>query len=134
MTAILRVLLIVFIWVTLLVWAFTQVRYRITSRHLEVTWLGIRCRRIPLIDIRYVSKRRTALAENWWNTLMPGKRILVIHRRTGWFKNVVITPRRRYAFKAALEKAVQESFQLMEDTQTNCRREGTKGAEHPSDW
>ena len=107
MTPILRGLLSAFILATLLVWAFTQVRYRVTPRHLEVTVFGLCVRRLPLSDIRYVSKRRTALAENWWNTLFPRKRILVIHRRTGWFKNFVITPKHRYAFKAELERAIK---------------------------
>lgn len=110
MTVILRFLLGGFVLVALFIWVVTNFRYRITRRDLEVTWLGIRCRRIPLSDIRYVSKRRTAaLAENWWNTLLPRKRTLVIHRRTGWLKNFVITPRRRYAFQAELERAIKES-------------------------
>jgi hypothetical protein len=109
MTPVLRVLLVGFIVVTLAIVALGQIDYRITSRHLKIVWLGICLRSIPLNSIRYLSKRRSTLAENWWNTLFPRKRRLVIHRRTGLFKNFVITPKNRYIFKAQLERAIKDA-------------------------
>lgn len=109
MRELLRVILGLFILGVLLVWVLAQIDYRITETHLEVTLLGMRLRRIRLADIRYVNRRRTGLCERWPNTLFPGRRVLVIHRRSGLLKNFVITPRNRYIFKAALERALGRS-------------------------
>ena len=80
--------------------------YRVTELHFEITLFGVCVRRVPLTDIRYLSKHRSGLAEYWWNTAWPAKRILVIRRRRGWLKNLVITPENRYAFKAEVERAM----------------------------
>ncbi|MBI2946067.1 MAG: hypothetical protein HYY23_00335 [Verrucomicrobia bacterium] len=98
-------------------WLVTFVRYRITPRHFKVTLLGITLRRIRLEDIESVTKRRRlGLAENWWNTLHPSHRTLVIRRNRGLIKNIVITPRNRYVFKTNLEKAIQQKDAPAEDT------------------
>ncbi len=83
-----------------------QLRYAITTRHLKVKLFGLCVRRIKIADIEYVSKRQTTWAEKWYNTLHPSHRVLVIHRRRGWFKDFVITPRNRYVCKAELERAL----------------------------
>jgi len=89
-------------------WLVTFVRYRITPRHFKVTLLGMTLRRIRLEDIESVTKRRpVGFAENWWSTLKPSHRTLVIRRGRGLIKNIVITPRNRYVFKTSLEKAIQ---------------------------
>jgi len=93
----------------LLWWLRTRIRYRITADHLKVTLFGLCLRRIRLTDIESVSKRRTSWAEHWWNTWRPWRRRLVIRRRSGLFRNFVITPKRRYEFRATLEKAVKEA-------------------------
>ena len=105
----LRYLLGTFILATLAESLCRQVKYRITSRHLEVRFWGMCVRRIALTDIRYISKHRSGRGELWWNTLLPTKRILVIRRRTGWCKNFIITPKDRYVFKAQLKHAMEES-------------------------
>ena len=83
-----------------------QLRYAITARHLKVMLFGLCIRRINLSDIEYVSKRQTTWAEKWYNTLHPSHRVLVVHRRQGWFKDFVITPKNRYVCKAELERAL----------------------------
>ena len=89
-------------------WLVTFVRYRITPRHFKVTLFGLCLRRILVEDIESVTKRRPAgWSEHWWNTLHPNHRTLVIRRQRGLFKNIVITPRNRYVFKASLERAIQ---------------------------
>jgi hypothetical protein len=107
----LRILLGTFIAGTLALWLVFQIDYRVTRQSLEVRFFNRCIRRIPLADIRYVNKRRKGPAEFWWNTFFPRKRVLVIHRRTGWFKNIVITPRHRYAFKEQLEQAMHQGRQ-----------------------
>src|SRR5437667_9287037 len=83
-----------------------QLRYAITARHLKVMLFGLCIRRIKISDIEYVSKRQTTWAEKWYNTLHPSHRALVVHRRRGWFKDFVITPKNRYVCKAELERAL----------------------------
>ena len=91
-----------------LFWLRYQFRYQIAPKHLKVTLFGICVRRVALADIESVTKRRSSRAEHWWNTWRPWRRRLVIHRRSGWFKDFVITPKLRYEFKAELEQAVQQ--------------------------
>jgi len=69
MPPILRYLLGTFILATLASGVCMQVKYRITSRHLEVRLFGMCLRRIALDDIRYISKHRSGRGELWWNTL-----------------------------------------------------------------
>ena len=110
----LRVFLAAFILGALSLSLIALIRYRITSRHLEIRFLGICLRRLLLDDIRYISKRRSGWSEFWWNTLWPAKRILVIRRRSGWLKNFVITPQSRYAFKAELDRARKQPIEERE--------------------
>src|SRR5712671_3284295 len=83
-----------------------QLQYVITQHHLKVVLFGLCIRRIRISDIDYVSKRQAKWAEKWYNTLHPTHRILVIHRRRGWLKDFVITPRNRYVCKAELERVL----------------------------
>lgn len=95
--------------VGVLVTFITQLRYSITHQHLKVTLFGLCLRRVRLSDIASVSKRLAHWAERWQNTLKPAHRMLVIHRRRGFFKDFVITPANRYIFKNELEKAVAKA-------------------------
>ena len=88
-------------------WFRSQFHFRITSRHLEVTLWGWAVRRVALDNIESVSKRHQAWAEHWWSTWRPAGRRLMIRRRRGWPRNIIITPHKRYEFKARLEQAVQ---------------------------
>lgn len=91
-----------------LVWLTRRFRYQITAEAVEVLLFGVPVRRVRLEDIRAVSKRRSFWSEHWWNTHRPHRRLLVIHRHRGLFKNFVITPRKRYVFKAHLERAIRQ--------------------------
>jgi hypothetical protein len=90
----------------LLMWLPTRLRYRITKSHLAVTLFGLPIRRVRLTNIERVTKRHARWAEHWWNTWRPFRRRLMICRRRGLCKNMVITPKYRYEFKAELERAV----------------------------
>ena len=90
------------------VWLVGHVRYHITPRHVKVRLFGFCLRRIAIANISSVSKRHSGgLTESWWSTMRPKHRALVIRRRRGLFRNVVITPRNRYAFKHELEQAIE---------------------------
>lgn len=110
-----------------LYWLTRRFRYQITAEAVEVLLFGVCVRRLPLADIRAVSKRRSFWSEHWWNTHRTHRRLLVIHRHRGLLKNFVITPRKRYVFKAHLERAIRqlhdaryaggEDFDAGEDTE-----------------
>lgn len=85
----------------------TSIQYRIGSRHLVVYCLGIPVRKFALHDMTSVSKRRRYRAELWVNTFRFKHRKLVIRRDKGLFREIVITPTYRYAFRNQLESAVE---------------------------
>ena len=95
----------VFAFVGLLLWSATTIRYRIGPRHLKISWLGLPVRRIRLDDIKHISRKRSLWSERWHSTLHPRNRLLVIIRRRGLVKQVSITPKSPYVFKADLERA-----------------------------
>jgi hypothetical protein len=89
-------------------WIPTRIRYRIGKNSLQILLFGLPVRWISLNNIEEVSKKHTPWAEQWWNTWKPHRRRLLIHRRKGVLKNVVITPKYRYQFKAELERAMAQ--------------------------
>jgi hypothetical protein len=91
------------------VWLQTKIQYRIGSKHLKISCLGLVLRRIDLTDIKRISKRKTAgtFAELWYSTTRPKHRTLAIQRHTGLRKTVVITPRNRYVFMSDLQNAIR---------------------------
>src|SRR5205085_1966193 len=97
-----------FAFVVLVLWMMTKLQYRIGGQHLKILLFGVALRKIPLGDIKRVSKRRPSrAAEYWYNTLQPSHRLLAIQRNSGLRKYVVISPRNRYIFLADLQKAIQ---------------------------
>lgn len=91
------------------VWLQTKIQYRIGSKHLKISCLGLTLRRIDLTDIKRISKRKPSggLAEYWYSTTRPKHRTLAIQRRTGLRKTVMITPRNRYIFSSDLQNAIR---------------------------
>lgn len=92
----------------LALWLKTQLYYRIGSAHLKVMLFGLALRKIPLTDIRRISKREPkGAAEYWCNVFKTNHRMLTIQRRSGIRKSVVITPTHRYVFLADLQNAIK---------------------------
>jgi hypothetical protein len=91
--------------IAIILWLPTQLRYRITKTHFEITLFGIPLRWVRLQDILLVSKSRTRWAEPWSNTWRTSRRRIVIQKSGGLFKNILVTPQFRYEFKAVLEHA-----------------------------
>ena len=90
------------------VWLQTKIQYRIGSKHLKISVLGLTLRRVDLADIKHISKRNPAgLAEYWYSTTRPKHRTLAIQRHTGLRKTLVITPRNRYVFMTDLQNAIK---------------------------
>ena len=85
--------------VLLVIWA---VGYKITPRHLVITWLNVPIRWVRLDRITSVGTTPVFWSERWPNVLFAHGRFLVVHK-TGWgFKNMVITPKNPFVFRAEL--------------------------------
>jgi|SRR5688572_11642792 hypothetical protein len=90
------------------VWLQTKIQYRIGSKHLKISCLGLTLRRIDLTDIKRISKRNPGgIAEYWYSTTRPKHRTLAIQRHTGLRKTVMLTPRNRYVFMNDLQNAIK---------------------------
>ena len=100
----------------LLLWSATTIRYRVTERHLRISWLGLPLRWVRLENIKHVGNRPVFWAERWPSVLFDSRRMLVIRRRRGLFRNLVITPQYPFEFKAALERASQSKLGKSNDS------------------
>ena len=83
------------------------IAYRISERALEVLILGRVIRRIRLADIEEVHRRGALIHENWsslkfWNSV-------TIRRRSGWFRNFVISPDDPDRFVVRLQDALSRT-------------------------
>ena len=87
------------------------IAYRITERALEVLILGRVIRRIRLADIEEVHRRGALIHENWsslkfWNSV-------TIRRRSGWFRNFVISPDDPDRFVLRLQDVLSRSGETL---------------------
>jgi hypothetical protein len=90
----------------LLVVAVMNIQYRLSRHEVEVLLFRLRVRRVMFTDIRDVTEGAVLCAEHWPSTLWPAGRALTLHRRGGWLRRVVITPRDRARFRGQLESAL----------------------------
>jgi hypothetical protein len=81
------------------------IRYRLTFSHLLVTWLGFRVRQIPLWEIEAITTKPVFWAEPWNNTLFMGNRKVILRRRTGFIRHLIISPQYPFVFLAELGRA-----------------------------
>ena len=100
----------------LLLWSAATIRYRVTERYLRISWLGLPVRWVRLENIKRVSNRPVFWAERWPSALFDSRRMLVVRRRRGLFRNLVITPQYPFEFKAALERASQARLGSAKDS------------------
>ena len=93
-------------------WVYRQLRYRISRDRFQIILFGICLRSIPLTEIESVSKRRPeGWSEKWLNTFQPGHRMLAIRRKRGLRRHLLITPKNRYIFKTAIDRAIAQRGQ-----------------------
>lgn len=96
------------IFVIVCSWVVAQLRYRVSRDDFRILLFGMCLRRLDFREIESVSKRRpSGWTENWSNTFKPSHRVLVIRRKKGLRRSIVITPNNRYTLKVALERAMQ---------------------------
>ena len=87
--------------------------FQVNSKYIAIKLLGVYLRKIPLSDIRRVSKQLKGKPEIWRNTLRANHRMLVLYR----YKNlrpIIITPQNRYVFRKEIEYAIakKNGFQI----------------------
>ncbi len=73
-------------------WALcSNMKYTVDPCFVRVLFFGCTLRKVALSDIEYADKTWKWWNEHYNNTLNP-KRIIRLRRRTGWFRNFIITP------------------------------------------
>lgn len=91
-----------------------RMEYHIGKNAFRVRLGRLTLRRIPFSEIVRVSKPRRNhswfTTENWRNVFRDSHRLLMIERRSGVFRRLMITPRHRYEFQERLRIAIQESL------------------------
>lgn len=112
--------------------AIPLIRYRITAQWLLITLLGVPLRWVSLRNIRFISDHAKEACEPWPNTHSPKTRMLIVRKRRGLFRNLMITPQKRFVFKAELEKAIRalDPKATFEDTRFYSRDSQTEGLRH----
>jgi len=78
--------------------AVASLRYLVDDRSVRVVCWGITFRKIALTDIVNISTDAPFWNEHWCNTFWPFGRIVCLRRRTGLFRNFIITPKNRDEF------------------------------------
>lgn len=90
---------------SLLVASVKTIRYRITRKFLIITWLGLPVRFFRLKNIAHVTPEAFFWSERWYNAFKVRHRALTVHRRTGLFRKVCISPKNRFIFRSELNRA-----------------------------
>ena len=99
-------------WLAWLV-ARLAIRYKAGQKSLRIMIAGFTIRRIWYEDIARLSFSMSRVGffntERWCNTARAATRYLVIHRKTGFLKRVLITPRYRDEFREELAEAIRRA-------------------------
>jgi hypothetical protein len=71
------------------------INYRVDVRYIRCYWGPVPIRKFEVDDVRNAVRGYQHMSESWTNTIwMPSirNRGVVLHRRTGGFKRVILTP------------------------------------------
>ena len=98
--------ILVGLWVLLIMYLVMQIRYTIDDEYVRVIWIGRTVRKISLHDIEDVDTHCPLWNEHWCNTFFPSGRLVRIRRKSGLFRNFVISPRDRDDFIRQLRRRV----------------------------
>jgi hypothetical protein len=90
------------LWIVLLLWLITRIRYAIDEKFVRVMLGRFTLRKIALADIEFADTTAPLWNEHWCNTLWACGRIVRLRRKTGWVRNFIITPADRDAFLGQL--------------------------------
>jgi hypothetical protein len=99
------------IFTIVIFWAIHLIEFHINSKYITIKLLGICLRKIPLSNIRRVSKQLKGKPEIWRNTLQANHRMLVLYRNNN-LRPIVITPKNRYVFRNKVEEAINKPIKI----------------------
>ena len=109
-------------------WLRCQATYHVGRSSFRIRIFGLTVRRILYTDIERVSKLRRHYSwwdlEDWTNTLSASRREMVLHRRSGLFRKLVITPTHRYELRSQLRAAIAEATGQAPETEGDGEGEG----------
>jgi len=88
--------------IVLVFWLVTRIRYTVDEHHVRVKLFGATLRKIALSDIEFADTAMPFWNEHWCNTICACGRIVRLRRKSGFIRNVIITPADRDAFLAEL--------------------------------
>lgn len=108
-------------------WLRCQATYEIGRTSFRIRIFGLTVRRILYRDVDRISKIRRHYRwielEDWSNTLSASRRELVIHRKSGVFRKLVVTPTHRYEFRSQFRAAVAAATGSEVDTEGDSETE-----------
>ncbi len=70
---------------------FWGMTFTVDAGHMRVRIYGWTVRKVALTDIEWAAHDWVFWNEHWTNTVNP-KNLVLLRRRTGWFRNFVISP------------------------------------------
>ena len=70
---------------------FWGMTFTVDEAYLRVRMYGLTVRKVALNDIEWAAQDWVFWNEHWTNTVNP-RRMVLLRRRSGWFKNFLISP------------------------------------------
>lgn len=70
---------------------FWGMTFTVDESYVRVRFYGVSARKVAVADIEWAAQDWVFWNEHWTNTVNP-KRMVLLRRRTGWFKNFLISP------------------------------------------
>jgi len=89
--------------IVLVIWLVSRIRYAVDDAYVRVKLFGLTLRRIALADIEFADTAAPLWNEHWCNTFLTASRIVRLRRKSGWFRNFIITPADRESFLSTLD-------------------------------
>ena len=83
---------------------FVGMTFTVDATHVRVRFYGWTARRLALADLEYAAQDWAFWNEHWTNTVNP-RRLVLLRRRTGLFRNFLVSPRSPAAFLEELRAA-----------------------------
>jgi len=114
-----------------------RLRYVVGRDSFRVVLGNRTLRRIPYSDIERVHKPYRELrwteTENWRTTRFDRHRVLVLERKSGFFRKFVITPKHRYEMRRQLRDAIAKSTGRAMESVAPESEDDTDVLERPTD-
>jgi len=70
---------------------FRGMTFAVDEAFVRVRVYGLTARKVALADLEWAAQDWAVWNEHWTDTVRPSK-LLLLRRRTGWFKNFLISP------------------------------------------